>query len=165
MTARRPQQWRTRIALWQRRCTFVFVFYAPVLAGVNFAWEIGQLPLYTIWYESAVGEIAFAVMHCTAGDVMIGSASLLLALAFVGRSDSPLRQRPRVLWTAVLCGVAYTIVSEWLNTSVRATWSYTASMPIVPLIGTGGAPLLQWLVLPPVAHVLALRRYRRNAAV
>jgi hypothetical protein len=53
--------------------------------GLNLAWEIAQLPLYTIWWTDPGPRIAFAVLHCTAGDLMIGAASLAAALLFVGR--------------------------------------------------------------------------------
>ena len=40
-------------------------------------------------------------------------------------------------------GVAYTIFSEWLITTVRQGWAYSPLMPVVPIMGTGLAPLLQ----------------------
>ncbi|HKB46619.1 MAG TPA: hypothetical protein VKC57_02915 [Ktedonobacterales bacterium] len=54
--------------------------YLPWLAGLNLAWELAQLPLYTIWREANAGYIAFAVAHCTVGDILIGAAALALAL-------------------------------------------------------------------------------------
>ena len=56
----------------------------------------------------------------------------------------------------LLLGVGYTIYSEWVNVSVRASWAYSELMPIVPVIGTGLAPLLQWFVIPTVALWLAV---------
>jgi hypothetical protein len=44
-----------------------------------------------------------------------------------------------------------------LNVDVRQTWAYTDLMPKVPPLGTGLAPLLQWLLLPSVALHLARR--------
>ena len=40
------------------------------MAG-HLLWEIGHVPLYTIWTEGSWGEIAFAVLHCTGGDLLI----------------------------------------------------------------------------------------------
>ena len=59
------------------------------IAAGNLAWEIAQLPLYTIWYEGTPREIAFAVVHCTGGDVLIAGASLLLALLIAARPTWP----------------------------------------------------------------------------
>jgi len=50
------------------------------------------------------------------------------------------------------------VFSEWLNTAVRASWAYAPSMPIVPLLGVGLAPFLQWLLLPPLVAFIAFRR-------
>ena len=60
---------------------FIGKRYLPLFALFNVLWEFAQLPLYTIWREASPGSIAFAVAHCTAGDVPIGAAALALALA------------------------------------------------------------------------------------
>jgi hypothetical protein len=48
-----------------------------------------------------------------------------------------------MILTAIVLGVAYTNLSEWLNVQILRRWSYTAAMPVLPLIGTGLTPLLQ----------------------
>src|SRR5206468_3567449 len=45
--------------------------YFLASAAGNLVWEFAQLPLYTIWYQGSVREIAFAAVHCTGGDVLI----------------------------------------------------------------------------------------------
>jgi hypothetical protein len=108
-----------------------------------------QLPLYTIWRDGTAGEIVFAVLHCTGGDILIALASLTGALLLLGRGWplDPLAFR-QVAVLAVAAGVGYTMFSEWLNTEVRGAWAYAERMPVLPLTGTGLAPLLQWLVIP-----------------
>ena len=64
--------------------------------------------------------------------------------------------------TAIALGAAYTILSEWLNVQVRRSWTYTAAMPVVPWLGTGLAPLLQWLLVPGLAFAITARRYHRT---
>ena len=114
----------------------------------HLAWEIAQLPLYTIWYEDPPGRIVFAVIHCTGGDAMITGASLLGALLLFGNRRWPDERYIAVAAPAVLAGIAYTIFSEWHNTEVRNSWSYSSLMPTLPAIGTGLSPLLQWFVIP-----------------
>ena len=68
-------------------------------------------------------------------------------------------------WVAVtiavtLLGMGYTVFSEYQNTVVRRSWAYTEWMPVLPWIGTGLAPLLQWLMLPPLALTWAGRPLR-----
>ncbi len=133
----------------------VFVRWLGFSALLHLAWEIAQLPLYTIYREGDLGTIAFAVGHCTAGDLLI-SAATYLAAGLVARSGGwPLERPGTGLAAAVAVGMAYTVFSEWLNVSVRGSWEYAPAMP--QLFGIGLAPLFQWLVIPALA-VLALRR-------
>ena len=135
----------------------VFLRYLVVAAGANLLWETAQVPLYTIWRTGSPREIAFAVVHCTAGDALIAAASLLLALFLVGGAAWPRTRGLPVITAAVILGVAYTGFSEWLNVSVRGSWTYAAMMPVVPPLGTGLSPLLQWIVIPPLAYIVASR--------
>lgn len=131
--------------------------YLPILAGLNLVWEAVQLPLYTIWWNGRASEITYAVVHCTLGDVGIGFFAAAIALT-VTRSGHPATWSfLKVTATTVVLAVAYTIFSEWLNTSVRNAWAYSEWMPVVPVIGTGLSPLLQWVVTPTVALALSLR--------
>jgi len=56
--------------------------------------------------------------------------------------------------------VSYTGFSEWMNTVALRSWEYSELMPRVPLGGfeLGLSPLAQWLLIPPLAFWLALRR-------
>jgi hypothetical protein len=93
---------------------------------------------------------------------MIAGLSLLVALALFGQTKSPRANYVRVYWAILVFGAGYTIFSEWLNTSVRGSWTYSELMPVVPLIGTGIAPLLQWLVIPPLALWCAMGQLQLN---
>ena len=44
--------------------------YIVVIGLGNLVWEFAQLPLYTIWHTGSPGEILFAVLHCTGGDIV-----------------------------------------------------------------------------------------------
>lgn len=127
------------------------------MAALNLAWEAAHLPLYTLWREGTFGEIAFAVVHCTGGDVLIATASLILALLLLAERTWPDRGFPRVAAATVAFGVGYTVFSEWLNAEVRGSWAYTDRMPVVPVLGTGLSPLAQWLVVPAAAFWWARR--------
>jgi hypothetical protein len=134
--------------------------YLPFVAVANLAWEMAHLPLYTLWNEESPREIAFAVVHCTAGDVLIATAALVLALLLFGDHDWPETRVPQVTAATVVLGVCYTVFSEWLNIEVRGSWAYSDLMPVVPVIDTGLSPLLQWIVIP----LVAFRWSRRDAA-
>jgi hypothetical protein len=122
----------------------------------HLTWETIQLPLFTIWTTGTIGQKAFAVVHCTGGDVMIAAGTLLIALIVFGRSSWPNNATAAVYAASLGLGIGYTIYSEWLNTSVRAAWAYSEFMPVLPGLGTGIAPLLQWLVVPTLAMWMVL---------
>jgi hypothetical protein len=133
--------------------------YVMASALLNLIWEFAQLPLYTLWHEGSVREIVFAAVHCTGGDMLIASASLLATLMIVGSGRWP-HERFRVVGGAPLVGgLAYTIFSEWLNTEIRGSWAYSDWMPTLPLIGAGLSPLAQWIVVPTIAFWWARRPF------
>jgi len=131
--------------------------YFAVIAGGNLVWEFVQFPLYTLWWEGTSGEILFAALHCTGGDLLIACASFLGSLLLLGTSRWPDDRFLAVAVMTVLTGLGYTIFSEWLNTEIRGSWAYTDFMPTLPLIGVGVAPLAQWIVVPLIAFWWAHR--------
>lgn len=130
--------------------------YLAVIAVGNLVWETLQLPLYTIWRTGTLREQAFAVIHCTLGDLLIALSSLALALIIVGRSAWPSSRFWQVAGLTIIFGIGYTAFSEWLNVVVRASWAYSEWMPVIPLFGfrLGLSPLLQWIVVPAAAFGL-----------
>lgn len=139
--------------------------YALASAIGHTAWEILQLPLYTIWFEGTAAQIAFAVVHCTGGDLLIASAALLAALLVFGHGwPASFAAYRNTAAAAIVIGAAYTIFSEWLNVSVRAAWAYSPWMPQLPPFGTGLSPLAQWLIVPAVAFLWARPRGETAAA-
>jgi len=120
-------------------------------------WEIAHIPLYTIWVDGSWSEIAFAIVHCTGGDLLIAMSTLLLSLFLVGGPAWPAARAGRVLVLAVALSVSYTIFSEYLNIVIRAAWAYRDIMPVVPFLDAGLTPLLQWIVVPSLAYWAATR--------
>ena len=129
--------------------------YLAATVALNLVWEEAQMPHYTIWNEGTAGSRAFAVLHCTAGDVLIALTVLAGALILVGNTAWPTRRAGRVTAVTVAAGLAYTVFSEWLNVEVRRSWAYSDLMPTLPPFGTGLSPLLQWLVVPGAVLCLA----------
>lgn len=131
--------------------------YLMTISVSNLIWEFAQMPLYTLWVSGTPREIVFAALHCTGGDILIAGGSIGLAIFAVGRRQWPNRRYWRVAFAAVAAGMGYTVFSEWFNTEIRQAWSYRDSMPIVPIVEVGLAPLLQWLTLPTLAFWLLPR--------
>ncbi|HEY9531589.1 MAG TPA: hypothetical protein VIQ55_09370 [Burkholderiales bacterium] len=136
---------------------FVALRYLPWLGALSLAWEVAQLPLYTPWYEAKGGYVAFSVAHCTAGDVLIGTASLLVVLT-IGKEGSVEHWRwRRIALATALLGAGYTVFSEWRNVAILGSWAYAPAMPTLDIGGfeLGLSPLAQWLAIPPLALYLS----------
>jgi hypothetical protein len=133
----------------------IIVYLVVAVAG-HLVWETSQLPLYTLWQSGTDGEIFRAVIHCTGGDGLISAAALTVSIAAARFAEWPLFGKPMIA-TTILVGVAYTAFSEWLNVEVRTSWAYAASMPIIPVLGMGLTPMMQWLVIPAVSFAIASR--------
>ncbi|MBA5775582.1 hypothetical protein H2509_00420 [Stappia sp. F7233] len=131
--------------------------YMAYSAAGHLIWETAHIPLYTIWVDGSWGEIAFAIVHCTGGDLLIAMSTLLLSLFLVGRQAWPAAHAGQVLLLAIAFGVSYTVFSEWLNIVVRAAWAYRDIMPVVPVLDAGLTPLMQWVIVPTLAYLTAAR--------
>ena len=45
-------------------------------------------------------------------------------------------------------GDLLTIGLEYLHTEITGRWAYNEAMPLLPVIGTGLSPILQWIFVP-----------------
>ena len=125
----------------------VFVF-ALLL---NYPWELIQAPLYEGMAAARHWEAVKVCTRATLGD----GAIMLLAYWVVAAAK---RNRwwllhPMAFERAsfVAVGATVTIVLESLATQsdhAQWGWRYAEAMPIVPGIGVGLSPLLQWIILP-----------------
>ena len=126
---------------------------------LSLLWEVAQFPLYTVWHQNDWGYILYGLAHCTAGDVLI----LFVIYELVALLNRNRRWfEGKILLNGLLftlTGIGYTIYSEITNVHIKGTWGYTEVMPIVPVIGIGGTPFLQWLLIPPI--LLGLMRLLR----
>ena len=139
------------------------IYLSAILVG-SLGWEILQLRLYTISYTRDIWEQAFAVIHCTVGDLFIAAFTFGLVLLIMGYRGWPAHHFKRVTVATTALGLSYAVFSEWLNTSVLRNWAYSDLMPVISLGGLeiGLSPVLQWSLIPPVCFVYA--RWRADGA-
>lgn len=117
--------------------------------ALHLAWEIAQLPFYTLWREGSPMFIAWAVAHCTVGDGLIALGTYLVAARSARSVYWPWAAQKRglaVLWAS---GLAWTAFSEWRHVFKLGSWAYADAMPTIA--GIGLAPLAQWVVVPGLA--------------
>ncbi len=123
---------------------------------LHLAWEIAHLPLYTLASDGDRVRVALYVLHCTLGDVLIATATILVPALVWHRLDWYRTQPLAGSAVMIALALAYTAASEWFNVYYRAAWAYAPSMPTIG--GIGVTPLLQWIVVP-VLMVAAMRRW------
>lgn len=140
--------------------------YMIFVAISNLVWEFAHMPLYTLWQTGTVSEIAFAALHCTGGDILIALSTVMLSLFLVGDPAWPATRKGHVIALTVILGLIYTLYSEWLNIEVREVWTYSDMMPVIPIIGAGLSPVLQWIAIPLTGfHFAVGSRARRRSMV
>lgn len=127
---------------------------------INFVWEMLQMPLFSYPSNATLVQINLACLQAAAGDaLMIVVAFWIVAILQKGRTWI---FHPSVgcLALFLLPGILMTGVFEALATGVLHRWTYAQAMPILPVLGTGIAPLAQWLILPPVIVFIVKRQLR-----
>ncbi len=135
---------------------FIALFFATF--GLNWLWEIVQMPAYAETAGRSFSPIALAHMVPSLGDVALTFAVYGVCALAAGR------WRPAGSWTeyvaAALLGGAIAVAYEW-KALASGWWSYSNRMPVVPWLGVGLWPLLQLTLLVPLALCTATWWSRR----
>ncbi len=134
---------------------------------LNFPWEVLQAPLFEGKAAAPHASVIGACLQATLGDAVI----MLLAHASIAAATRRRRwvltpSRREVVGFAAV-GVAITAVIEWLATRGQwaQTWAYSSEMPVIPGIEIGLSPLLQWVIVPPIALWFVRRQSACHGAV
>lgn len=112
-------------------------------------WEFLQDPLYAGLAARTHAEVRNICFKAAAGDVGI-TLLAFSAAALVARSRLWF-VRPSFATVTVwfLTGLLITVALEWRATA-NGAWLYAPSMPVVPLLRVGLAPLAQWIVISAI---------------
>lgn len=124
---------------------------------VHFVWEMLQVPWFTGMAEASHGSVVWLCIRATGGDVLILLASFWFSSTVRGHRRWLLEGEWKPGVILVITALVVTVILEWLATGPLQRWEYGESMPIIPLVGVGLTPLLQWLLLPPLILWLARR--------
>lgn len=124
---------------------------------LHFAWEMMQVPWFEGMTEASHGDVVWLCTRATVGDVVIALSAFWVA-CLAARDRHWIQQARRKPFLVMLfTGVVMTLAFEWLATGLLERWRYAEVMPVVPIIGVGLTPLLQWLLLPPLIVWLSRR--------
>lgn len=117
---------------------------------LNLTWEFAQVPLFAGMPSAEHWRAILVCGRATLGDVVIALLGFWVVAASARARDWVLRPTAVQVIGFAAVGVLITVVMEWLATQVLGRWTYAEAMPIIPLLGVGLSPLLQWVVLPPI---------------
>jgi len=117
---------------------------------LNFVWEMWQITFFVaIPIEPHWVGVA-ACTQATFGDVAISLIAFWSVAALARSRWWIIRSSSAQVVSFVAVAVVITIMLEALATGPLERWSYTPSMPTLPITGTGILPLFQWILLPPL---------------
>ena len=131
---------------------------------LNFPWEILQGPLFNGMATAPHWDIVKGCTWATFGDAFIMLVAYWSVAARAGSRRWILSPTSSQLLLFVAVGAMITVVIESL--AIRGlwlgSWDYSPLMPVIPGIGVGLSPLLQWLLLPPLAAWFVRRQVRSH---
>lgn len=137
-----------------------FIFIMITLSFLlNFAWELFQIPLYkNPVYD--FNHIEFCALASLADVLMV----LLLYFGIALMFKNPFWIEPLKLQKisiVVLIGGVGAVLSEMWHLSL-GSWAYNNSMPIIPFVSVGIAPVLQFMILPLLIYFMSFNRLKRR---
>ena len=127
---------------------------------MHFTWEFLQAPLFRNMQNATHMDGIKICLQATLGDMVIALIAFWLTSFLAGTRQWPAQPNRRTLAAWLSTGLAITVALEFYSTEIAERWAYGASMPRLPVIGTGIAPVIQWIVVP----LLVLWYMRRLSA-
>ena len=127
---------------------------------MHFTWEFLQAPLFRNMQNATHMDGIKICLQATLGDMVIALIAFWLTSFLAGTRQWPAQPYRRTLAAWLSTGLAITVALEFYSTEIAERWAYGASMPRLPVIGTGIAPVIQWIVVP----LLVLWYMRRLSA-
>lgn len=125
---------------------------------LNLPWELWQIPLFKGMPSTSHWDGVIQCTRAAAGDAVIALCAFWLVAAMAHRRSWMRHSSASTLGAFVAIGLIVTIVLEYWATQIGGRWEYAEAMPRLPLLGTGLAPLLQWLLIPPILAWLVRRQ-------
>ena len=139
----------------QRHIRFLLRLFI-VAVGINFIWEMAQMPLYrnmpfddpqSWWFcfRASLGDGVIVMIIWAIGAALFRAYHWYRPL---GRLGAPV---------LLLSGAVIAVAIE-IHAISAGRWAYSELMPIVPAVGVGASPFVQLLILPWLSMVAAAKR-------
>lgn len=114
----------------------------------HFSWELLQAPLFSSLNDTPHFAGILMCLRATFGDLAIALMAFWGTAAVAGRREWTRKPTARSVAVFLAIGLFATLGLEFANTTILNRWSYADEMPRLPVLGTGLAPILQWIIVP-----------------
>ncbi|MGE3739732.1 MAG: hypothetical protein AB7I59_09545 [Geminicoccaceae bacterium] len=136
--------------LWVAFYSFVF----------HFVWEMLQVPAYAGMSAMPHWDGVLVCTQATIGDVGF-ALTAFWSTAMLRRSRNWMQSPTKAEIAVFLAvGVLMTVAFEYYYVEITGRWTYASWLPLVPPLGTGLSPLLQWVLIPLLVLGLSRRQLR-----
>ncbi|OSZ77157.1 hypothetical protein CAP36_12140 [Chitinophagaceae bacterium IBVUCB2] len=137
-----------------KRLVFTITVIALLL---NLIWELVQMPLYRD-SSFTIGHIAFCALASVADALMV--LLLYFGVALIFRNSLWIQHlKWQQIAIVILTGGTGAVLSEMRHLS-SGSWAYDNSMPLIPVVNVGIAPVLQFMILPLIIYFLSFSRLK-----
>jgi len=118
---------------------------------LNSIWELLHSPLY-LWHHDDFRHVSICILASLADTVMVLMLIFLFGLAFKNVFWVNHLTKGRIIVLALVGAIGATIGEMW-HTS-KGDWAYSDYMPLIPWLGVGVSPVLQFTILPLIIFVV-----------
>lgn len=132
--------------------------YIRLLLGIvfisfllNSIWELVHSPLYR-WHQYDFQHVSICILASLADTVMVLMLIFLFGLAFKNVFWVNHLTGVRIIVLALVGAIGATAGEMW-HTS-KGDWAYADYMPLIPWLGVGVSPVLQFTILPLIIFVV-----------
>lgn len=129
---------------------------------INFVWEMLQMPLFEFPAQSSLAQMNLVCVQASAGDALMVVVAYWIVAAAQRDKNWIFHSSVRSLGLFLIPGIVMTIAFEAMATGPLHRWAYAEAMPTIPGLGTGVAPLAQWLILPLIIVYVVNRQLHQR---
>ena len=117
---------------------------------MHFTWEFLQAPLFRSMENLSHFDGILVCLQATLGDMALVLVAFWLTCLGTRTRYWSIRADALAIAVWLGTGLFLAVMIEFLSTGILERWTYAATMPRLPLLGTGLAPLGQWIVVPMI---------------
>jgi hypothetical protein len=127
----------------------VWAGLATLLHG---AWDLLQFPLLTAAFDVDRVRATASLLHAVLGDALLATGFYFIVAVIFRDADWPRRHAKRGAAILATVGVVASVLMQWYRVYYLDLDVYADAMPVIA--GIGVLPVLQWIVVSPLAVAL-----------